>query len=44
MITPEQLNEWADSADDGEDVSLDGETLRELSALVYERNVLAGDE
>ena len=31
MITPEQLRVWAQDADDGEDVALDGETLREIA-------------
>ncbi|AGH31840.1 hypothetical protein SLPG_00046 [Salicola phage CGphi29] len=34
MITPEQLREWAQDADDGEDVALDGETLREIAELI----------
>ena len=28
------LNDWADEADSGEDVSLDGDTLRELAGLI----------
>lgn len=28
------LLEWANQADEGEDVSLDGETLRELAGLI----------
>jgi len=34
MITPEQLREWAQDADDGEDVALDGETLREIAERI----------
>ena len=30
------LNDWADEADSGEDVSLDGATLRELANLLEE--------
>jgi len=36
MITPEQLREWAQEADDGEDVALDGETLREIAEALDE--------
>ncbi len=30
-ITPDQLREWAQDADEGEDVELDGDTLREIA-------------
>ena len=31
MITPEQLRKWAQDADDGDDVALDGATLWEIA-------------
>lgn len=44
MITPEQLRKWAQDADDGEDVALDGDTLRgiaeELEATKKEKRSL----
>ncbi len=38
MITPEQIKDWAQDADEGEDVALDGDTLREIAEEMERRS------